>query len=247
MIMNVDTARRFFGEGNPIGRTMTLPVNRNGRNTPEEMTLVGIVSNVKYSGLDAAADDAVYRPFKQQPWVAPFLVVRTAIDPQGLVPTLGREIAAADRSTVVSDIRPLTSIVSDAAAQPRFRAVLLATIAGLAFTMAIVGLYGVVAYSVAQRTKEIGIHMALGAHRSDVLRMVLREGLILAGAGVAGGLVISFAATRALAGLVYGIAPTDPVSYALASVSLLTIAALASYLPARRATRVDPLIALRHE
>ena len=247
MIMNVDTAKRFFGPGDPIGRTLSLPVLRNGRNGSQVMTLVGIVSNVKYSGLDAAADDAVYRPFAQQPWVAPFLVVRTAGDPRALVPVLGRAIADADRGAVVSDVRPLDAIVSDAAAPPRFRTLLLGAIAVLALAMAVVGLYGVMAHSVAQRTKEVGIHMALGAQRSAVLWMVLREGLVVAGAGVAVGLGLSVLATRLLRGLLYGIAPTDMFSYGFAAAGLFTVAAIATYVPARRAAAVDPLIALRHE
>ena len=247
MIMNVDTAKRFFGPGDPIGRTLSLPVLRNGGNGSQEMTLVGIVSNVKYSGLDAAADDAVYRPFAQQPWVAPFLVIRTAGDPRGLLPILGRAIGEADRGAVVSDVRTLDAMVSDAASPPRFRTLLLGAMAGLALAMAVVGLYGVMAHSVAQRTKEVGIHMALGAQRRAVLWMVLREGLAVAGSGVAAGLALSVAATRLLRGLLYGIAPTDPYSYALAAASLATVAIVATYIPARRATRVDPLTALRHE
>jgi putative ABC transport system permease protein len=247
MIMSVDTARRFFGDADPIGHTMSLPVSRNGVTGREEMTLVGTIANVKYSGLDAAADDAIYRPFRQQTWVAPYLVVRTAGDPQNLVPTLARAIAAIDRDVVITDVRTLDSIVANAAAQPRFRTMLLCSIAGLALSMAVVGLYGVVAYSVSQRTNEIGIRMALGAHRGDVLAMVFREGLLLAVVGILGGLAAAIAATRTLSGLLYGIAPTDAVSFGVACVSLLIVALLATYFPARRATKVDPLVALRHE
>jgi predicted permease len=247
MIMNLDTARRFFGQDNPVGRTMSLPVSRNGKNGREDMTLVGVVSNVKYSGLDAAADDAVYRPFKQQTAPAPFLVVRTAVDPQMLIPALRREINIADRSMVVADVRPLDAIVLDAAAQPRFRSALLAVIALLALAMAVVGLYGVVAYSVAQRSQEIGVRMALGARERDVLQMVLGEGALMACAGIAGGIAISLAATRSLAGLLYGVAATDLGSYAAAAASLFVVAAIASYVPARRAMKIDPVVALRHE
>jgi putative ABC transport system permease protein len=247
MIMSVDTARRFFGDGDPIGRTMSLPVVRNGKTENADMTLVGTIADVKYSGLDVAADDAVYRPLKQQPWAALYLVVRTAGEPQTFLPTVGRQIAVVDRGIVVADVRALDSIVNDAAAPPRFRTVLLAAIAGLAFLMAIVGLYGVVAYSVAQRTREIGIRMALGAHASDVLAMILREGLLLAFAGVVGGLAVAAAASRAIRSLLYGVAPTDPASFGLACATMLSIAMIASYLPARRATKVDPLAALRDE
>jgi predicted permease len=231
MIMSIDTARRFFGDGDPIGRTMSLPVSRNGATGSEEMTLIGTIANVKYSGLDAAADDAVYRPFSQQTWVAPYLVVRTTSDPQDLVPTLGRAIGAVDRNVVVTDVRTLDSIIANAAAQPRFRTLLLCSIAGIAVLMAVVGLYAVVAYSVSQRTSEIGIRMALGAKSSDVLAMVLREGLLLAIAGIMAGLVAAIAATRTLTGLLYGVAPTDVLSFGVASASLLIVALLATYFP----------------
>jgi predicted permease len=248
MIMSVDTARRFFGDGDPIGRTMTLPVTRNGRNGPsEEMTLVGVIADVKYSGLDAMADDAVYRPFAQQTWVAPYLVVRTDRPPETLVATLRRELAAADRNVVVSDLHPLDSVVWSAAAQPRFRAGLLAIIAGLAVVIGAIGLYGVIAYSVSQRTREIGIRMALGARSGDVLTMILREGLGLVAVGMSAGLVAALAASRILRGLLYGIASTDVTSFALACVGLLAVATVATYLPARRATAIDPLVALRQE
>jgi putative ABC transport system permease protein len=231
----------------PVGRTMSLPVLRNGRNGREDMTLVGVVSNVKYAGLDAAADDAVYRPFTQQPTPAPFLVVRTAVDPQTLVQAVRREIAAADHAMVVNNIRPLETIVSEAAAPPRFRTALLAVIALFAIAIAVVGLYGVVAYSVAQRSQEIGVRMALGARERDVLTMVLREGAVIAGAGIAGGVALALVATRSLAGLLYGVAATDISSYALAAAGLLGVAVMASYIPARRAMTIDPVVALRHE
>jgi predicted permease len=247
MIMSVDTARRFFGDGDPIGRTLVLPVLQDGVQHNAEITLVGVIANVKYSGLDAPPDDAVYRPFAQQTLPAPFLVVRTNAEPRAMVSTVAREIATTDRSVVVADLRPLDSIVSDATAQPRFRTTTLAAIAGLALLMAVVGLYGVLAYSVAQRTKEIGIRVALGADRHAVIAMVLRDGLRLAAIGIAGGAVSALAASRVLRGLLYGVAPTDPWSFALAGVSLLVVASIATYVPARRAARVDPLVALRCE
>jgi putative ABC transport system permease protein len=144
-------------------------------------------------------------------------------------------------------VTPLDSIISNAAAPPRFRSVLLGSIAGLALVMAIVGLYGVIAYSVSQRTREIGIRMALGAHRDDILGMVLREGLVLAGFGILGGLLAAYAATRVLSGLLYGVAATDAASFGFAAVGLLVVALVASYVPARRAMKVDPLVALRIE
>ena len=245
--MSEDTARRFFGSDDPLGRTMSLPLLRDGRTTSAEMTLVGVVANIRYAGLGAPPDDTVFRPFAQQPWVAPFLVVRTIGDPAAFTATLRRGIAAADRGIVVSSVTPLDQLVTDAAAEPHFRTVLLASLAGLALGIAAVGLYGVVAYAVSQRTKEFGLRMALGATSHDVLGMVLGDGMIVAIAGVGLGLASAFALARLLTGLLYGIAPTDPVSFLSASIGLLLLTLVASYIPARRAARVEPIRALRDE
>jgi predicted permease len=247
MIMSVDTARRFFGDSDPIGKTMTLPALRNGVNKSEEMTLVGVVASVRYSGVAAAPDDAVYRPFAQQPWVAPFLVAQTAQDPGVILPALRREIGSVDRAIVVSDVRPLDAVISADTAQPRFRTVLLGGITGLAILVAAVGLFGVVAQSVSQRSRELGIRLALGARPDEIRWMVLREGAWLGLAGIALGAPAALAASRALTGLLYGIEPTDATSFVLASVGLLLVSLAASYVPALRASRVDPLLALRSE
>jgi putative ABC transport system permease protein len=247
MIMSVDTARRFFGDGDPIGRTMSLPILRNGVTKSEETTLVGVVANVRYGGLAMAPDDAVYRPFAQQPWVAPFLVARTARAPEGLLSVIRREIAAVDQAIVVADVRPLDALVSDETTQPRFRTALLAGIAGLAMLVGAVGLFGVVAQSVSQRTREIGIRIALGAGRNEIRRMVLREGAWLGLSGVVLGVPAAFVAARTLRGLLYGVEPADVLSFVLASAALLTVSLAATYIPAARAARVDPLVALRSE
>ena len=247
MIMSVDTARRFFADGDPIDRTISLPSLRDGVNKAEEMTLVGVVANVRYSGLAVAPGDAVYRPFAQQPWVAPFLVARTAQDSRDVLSVIRREIAAVDPAIVVADVRPLDALVSDATTQPRFRTALLTGIAGLAMLVAAVGLFGVVAQSVSQRTREIGIRMALGANRAEIRRMVLREGAWLGLAGVILGVPAAFLAARALTGLLYGVAPADVPSFAFASAALLAVSLAAAYIPAARAARVDPLVALRSE
>jgi putative ABC transport system permease protein len=247
MIMSLDTARRFFGEGDPIGRTMSLPTLRNGVTKSEEMTLVGVVANVRYSGLAAEPDDAVYRPFAQQPWMAPFLVARTAQEPDALLPILRREIAAVDRAIVVSDVKTLDAVVSESTTQPRFRTVLLAGMASLAILVAAVGLFGVVGQSVSQRSREIGIRIALGARPDEIRWMVLREGACLGLAGIALGVPAAFIAARALTGILYGVASTDAWSFAFAAGGLLMITLAATYVPAARAARVDPLIALRTE
>ena len=247
MIMSVDTAHRFFGDGDPIGRTMSLPTLLNGVTKSEEMTLVGIVGNVRYSGLAAEPDDAVYRPFAQQPWMAPFLVARSAQEPDALLPILRREIAAVDRAIVVSDVKALDAVVSESTTQPRFRTVLLAGMASLAILVAAVGLFGVVGQSVSQRSREIGIRIALGARPDEIRWMVLREGAWLGLGGIALGVPAAFIAARGLTGLLHGIAPTDAWSFGLAAVGLLLVSLAAAYGPAARAARVDPLVTLRTE
>ena len=247
MIMTASTARRLFDAANPIGRTMTLPVLRNGVVANADVTLVGVIANVKHSGLQAAPDDAVYRPLRQQPWPALFVVARTSGDPNAVASVLRREIAAVDPAIAVSSVNTLEAIVAGEAAQPRFRSVLLTAFAALTLAIASIGLYGVVAHSVAERTKELGVRMALGASKADLFTLVWLEGGRLTAAGAVLGVGASLAATRILAGLLYGIEPTDAVAFALATGMLLIVAAAAVYVPARRASRLDPTIALRTE
>jgi predicted permease len=245
VIMTEDTARRFFGEEDPIGRTVTLPLLRDGVTSALEMTLVGIVSNVKYSGLDKPPDDAVYRPLAQQPWGSLFLVAKAKDDPAVLASMLRAEIAAIDPGTVLSSVTTLDAIVSGEAARPRFRAALLITLAALTLGIASVGLYGVVSQTVSQRTAEIAVRMALGADVWNVLALVFREVVVLAGVGIAIGLIGALAATRLLTTLLFGIEPTDPTSFVAASLVMLLVAAAAAYVPARRAAGLDPSVALR--
>ncbi len=247
MIMSADTARHFFGEGDLLGRTLSLPVFKDGATRNATMTLVGIIAEVKYSGLARPADNSIFRPFAQQPWPNVFLITRTQGDSRTITSALQRRITQVDPAIVVSKVSPLDAVVLDAAAQPRLRTMVIGGLAGLALALAAVGLYGVISRSVTQRTNEIGIRMALGATWTDIVSMVVGEGMALAVAGVVLGIAISYAATRALATFLYGITPTDAVSFGLASVSLLLFALIASYLPARKASRIDPAVALRAE
>jgi putative ABC transport system permease protein len=247
MIMSEDTARRFFGTEDAIGRTMMLPVFRNGTNESAEMTLVGVTANVKYGGLTAPPDDVVYRPFAQQPWIAPFLVVRTTGDPAEFSQIVRRAIAAVDKTAVVSNVTTLDQRLQDATAQPQFRTMLLAAFAAFAMGIAAIGLYGVVAYAVSRRSREIGIRIALGATSQSVLTMMLREGALMAATGIAIGSGAALILTQLLSGLLYGVTPTDPTSFVLSATGLLALTLVASYLPARRAARIDPITALRTE
>ena len=247
MIMSADTARHFFGEGDPLGRTLSLPVFKDGKTGNATMTLVGVIAEVKYSGLEKPADNSIFRPFAQQPWPNVFLIARTHGDTRALTSALPRRISQLDSGIVVSRVNPLDAVVLDAAAQPRLRTMVIGGLAGLALALAAIGLYGVISRSVTQRTNEIGVRMALGATWTDITRMVVGEGMVLAVAGVVLGIALSYAATRVLSAFLYGIRPTDALSFAGASISLLLFALLASYLPARKASRIDPAVALRTE
>ena len=247
MIMSADTARHFFGEGDPLGRTLSLPVFKDGSTHNASMTLVGVISEVKYSGLERPADNSIFRPFAQQPWPNVYLIARTQGETNTLASVLQRRIGQVDSAIIVSKVSPLDAVVLDAAAQPRLRTVVVAGLAGLALALAAVGLYGVISRSVTQRTNEIGIRMALGATWTNIVRMVVGEGMALAVAGVVLGVAISYAASRVLATFLYGITPTDAVSFTLAAASLLLFALIASYIPARKASRIDPAVALRGE
>jgi predicted lysophospholipase L1 biosynthesis ABC-type transport system permease subunit len=245
MIMSVETARRFFGV-DPLGRTLLLPADSPSGH--ETVTLVGIVGNVKYGGLESAADGGIYRPYPQQPVGARIFVVgRTAGDPLNRAEDLRRAVGAVDPDVCVVTVGPLEAAVSNGLAQPRFRAVLLGSIAAIALVLASTGLYGILAYSVSRRVPEIGVRMALGATSSRITRMVLREGLALAMSGVAVGALASYLLTRLLSTLLFGITSTDVISFLSACAGMLALAALASYFPARRAARLDPVASLRAE
>ena len=174
-------------------------------------------------------------------------MIRTAGDPHNLVKAIQQEFLAVDRQLPVARIRTLEDVLSEATARQNFNMLLLTIFAGLALLLAAIGIYGVMSYAVEQRTHEIGIRMALGAGTSDMLRLVVGQGMLLAAIGVIAGLLASFALTRLFTRMLYGIKPTDPLTFAAMAVVLSFIAFLASYIPARRATKVDPVIALRYE
>jgi putative ABC transport system permease protein len=250
LIITERTARRLFPNGSPVGQSLRVPSLRDAAGRPRDSqacTVVGVIADVKYAGLAAAPGDVVYRPFAQQPWIAPYLVVRTASDPAAFVRTLRRAIASTDPNIVVSAESTLDAILSGVTAPERYQAIVLVSLTLLALGIAGVGLYGVVAYSVAQRTPELGIRMALGAAPASVRRMVLREGLAIAGIGLAAGIAAGLAFVRLLGALLYGIEPTDVPSFGFAALALGLVALAATYVPARRAARLDPLVALRSE
>jgi putative ABC transport system permease protein len=247
LIISASTARRLLGDEDPIGKTLVVPVTRNRTRTDAAMTIVGVVSDVKYSGLDQTARDQVYRPLAQQPWVSGFLAARAESDPAALSAEIRKAIAEVAPTVAVSDIGTLDAMVARAVAPPRFRTVLIGAFAVLGVVIAVVGLYGLVAYAVTQRTTELGVRLAMGAQSSDIFRLVLGDALAIAAAGVAVGVPAAYTASRSFAALLFGIAPGDPVTYIASTIAVLIVAMLASYVPAARATRVDPVIALRVE
>jgi len=239
VVLNREAARRFYGDDDPIGQT--LPINKT------TMTVVGVVGNVKYTGVASKPEPVIYRPFGQNPFRLLMLVARTSGDPALIAADLRQVIKTYDRDINVISVQPLTRWVSNAVAQPRFRTILLSSIAGVALLLAMIGLYGVIAYSTAQRTSEIGVRVAIGAQRADVIRLVLWEGARLAVAGTMLGVAGAYVASGVLSSFVYGVTTTDLSSFVAAAACLIMVALLACYLPARRASRVDPAVALRSE
>ena len=247
-IINATMARQFWQGENALGRRFKLGGVDSQR---PWLTIVGIVGDVKEMGLEAPAKAEMFFPYQQLGgtlWNIPRdLIVRTTGDPVGVVPALRQAIWSVDSAQPISNIRTMDEILAEEVAQRRVGMTLLAAFAALALLLASLGIYGVISYAVTQRTQEIGIRMALGASRRDVLRLVMTDGLRLAATGVAIGLGTAFALTRLMTGLLFGVTASDPRTLAGVTVLLTAVALFACYVPARRATKVDPMIALRHE
>ncbi len=211
------------------------------------MEIVGVVGNVKYLGLNVDTDPAYYMPFGQNYGARMFLAVRASGDAAPLAEALRREIQAIDPGVTLAQAGTMEQAMALSVSQPRFDTMLLGLFAGIALLLAAVGIYGLIAYSVAQRTHEIGVRMALGAARADVVRMVVRQGASLAAIGIALGIGGALALTRLLKTMVFGIDVADPLTFALAPVGLMLVVLLATFVPAVRATRISPVTALRYE
>jgi len=237
-IVNQALARRFWPNENPIGKHIML-----GR-LPQASEVVGVFDDLKNSTLAADANPEVMLPFPQLPWAGLNLSIRTAGDPRSLIPAVRRQIAMIDRDQPLTKVQTLEELVASGSAERRFTMLFLGIFSGTALILAIVGIYGVIAYSVAQRTHELGIRMALGAAREDILKLVIGHGLALSLTGAAIGLAGSLALTRVMASLLYRTSPTDPNTYTICALIFITVALIASYIPARRALRVDPAVAL---
>ena len=248
VIVNRTLARRFFPSQDPIGKHIRPGIgNGYGPGEPPMREIVGVIGDVKQSGLGAETAPEVYAPSAQSPFSTMFFVVRTAIDPGSIVEAARRQVASLDRNAPIYHVKALDQYFAQSVAGPRFTALLLSCFAALAVLLACLGVYGVMSYMVVQRTHEIGVRMALGAEAGEVLNSVLGRGFLLASLGVTIGLPVSFGFAHLLSSLLYGVRATDPVTFAIARLALLGIATIASYIPARRAANVDPMVALRYE
>jgi putative ABC transport system permease protein len=245
VIINETLARQYFPQQDPVGKRL-----QTGDYSPRGpwLTIVGVVADVKYSGLNEPPQPALYTSFQQNLWWrSMFLAVKADGDPLGLVNAVRNEVWAVDRDLPVSQIKTMDQLMSDAVAEPRAYTLLLGALGAVALLLAAVGIYGVMSYAVTQRTHEIGVRMALGAQSGAVLRLVVGAGMKLALLGMAIGLLAAFALTRLMSKLLFDVSATDPVTFALIALLLMGVAFLSCYLPARRATKVDPMTALRWE
>src|SRR5579862_3150676 len=239
VIVNDAMVRKHFPHENPLGRHIIMS---------RPMEIVGVVADAKLYGLDAPVEPAVYVPHMQQPYVSAMAVaVHTAGDPMALTAAVRREIQKLDPELPVSNVRTMEQVLSNSLTLRRVSMLMLTVFACLALTLATVGIYGLTTYSVSRRTHEIGLRVALGASQSQILRMVVGRGLLTSLIGAAVGLAAAFQLTRALSGMLYGVTATDSIVFAGVPLLLIAVSAIASFLPARKATQIDPLIALRYE
>jgi len=242
VIVNEAMARRHWPNDDPLGKKVKISWNDD-----REDEIIGVVGDVRHQGLEAAPRSMTYWPHARFAYGSMTLTVKTASDPGLAVGAISRIVRELDPNLAVADIQTLDQVLDKSVAQRRLTMMLLAVFAGAALLLAAVGIYGVIAYSVTQRTQEIGIRMALGAQRRDVLAMVMRQSAVLALAGIVFGGIGAFALTRLMADLLFEVRPFDPVTFAGVAGLLAAVSLLASWVPGRRATRVDPVVALRAE
>jgi putative ABC transport system permease protein len=244
VIINESLAERYFPGEDALGKRLIVDSEK----YPEGNEIVGIVGDVRHKTLDAEGGAEFYRSYLQFPERSMALVVRTAAaDPTAIASSIRSAVRQVDKDQPISNVQTMDQLLADSVARRRFNMLLLGIFAGVALVLAAIGIFGVMNYSVTQRTHEIGIRMALGAQPGDVLKMVVGQGMVLALIGVVLGLGAAFVMTRVMSNLLFGVSATDPVTFTGVSLLLSVIAFLACYIPARRATRVEPVIALRYE
>jgi putative ABC transport system permease protein len=242
-IINEETAKQSFPGEDPIGQFI-----ENYGPKEEKLQIVGVVGNVRHLALETAPRPELYQPFGQGMWPLVQIAVRTAPEnPLTLLPAVQQAVWNVNKSVPLGNPRSMNDMIARTLLQKKFTMLLLTIFAGAALLLAAIGLYGVISYSVAQRTRELGIRIALGAQKSDVLRLILRQGMTLVAIGVVAGLAASIGLTRLMATLLYGVSATDPITFLALSITLLSVAFVACWLPARRASTVDPIVALHTE
>lgn len=256
ILISESLARKWWRNQNPVGDQIDVGMYK-GRSFADlaepPRKVIGVVGDVRVTGLNIPMQPTVYIPVTQAPanlqaqWMRSATFVIRASAAGNLATALRGAVADVDATQRVTVVEPMTQVIRETVSRPRFNSLLLGMFAGLALILTSVGLYGVISYSVEQRTHEIGIRMALGARKSDVLRMVVGQGLRLALIGVGIGVAAALALTRFLSSLLYGVKPTDPLIFIAVSLVLIAVAMLACYIPARGAAKVDPMVALRYE
>jgi predicted permease len=246
-IVNESLARTYFGNENPIGKRLKLDSWLVFGDKPPVCEIVGVVGDVTHAGLSGAARSLVYTPSAQRPFNISYVSVKTDGDPTRFVPAIRAAVQSVDKDQPIYDVRTLEERIGMSVSQERFNALLLAAFSTVALLLAAIGLYGVLSYTVTQRTHEMGVRLALGADASDVLRLVIRHGLILVAVGLAIGIAGALALTGVIEGLLFGVSPSDPRAHLVVVAVLAFVAFAACWIPARRASRVDPIVALRYE
>jgi predicted permease len=243
-IINQAMAKKFWPGQNPLGKAAGVPIRK------FDMTIIGVIPDLKHLSLREEPAPEVYVPYTQNPWPSMLVmqaVVRTKADPDSVFAAVREAVHSVDSDLPLAKVTTLASIVDTSLAQPRFSMLLLGSFGAIALLLAFIGIYGVISYSVAQRTQEIGIRLALGAQRRNVFALILSQGARLAGLGIAIGLLLAFGVARLMSSFLFGVQPADPLTFTAVCALLLAVAFFACYIPARRATRVDPLTALRYE
>src|SRR5437016_10116847 len=239
VIVNQAFAERYWPGENPLGRRLS--------NDDEWMTVVGVVGDIRQSGLDQEAAPHVYAPYLQTPLRRSGVLLRTSGEPLSLVAAVRSQVNVIDPDQPIYNIHTMEELIAGSMSGRRLNLMLLTVFAFTALALAGVGIYGVISYAVTQRTREIGIRMALGAQSSDVLKLIVKQGMVPVMIGMALGIAGALALTRVMASLLFGTSATDPLTFALIALLLSGVALLACWIPARRATKVDPMVALRYE